>query len=81
MIFNPKKFQFAKEEVEYAGFVVGNDTIRPTDSYLQAIADLRYKKLVWVGKPGCLQFLQNHCYATIRGTPETINEVWMDWAA
>ena len=39
MIFNPKKFQFAKEEVEYAGFVVRNDTIRPTDSYLQAIAD------------------------------------------
>ena len=39
MIFSPKKFQFAKEEVEYAGFVVGNDTIRPTDNYLQAIAD------------------------------------------
>ena len=37
MVFNPTKFQFAKEEVQYAGFTVGKDTIRPTDSYLQAI--------------------------------------------
>ena len=39
MVFNPTKFHFAKEEVQYAGFVIGRDSIRPTDSYLQAIQD------------------------------------------
>ena len=39
VVFNPKKFQFVSEEVQYAGFIIGKDSIRPTDSYLQATAD------------------------------------------
>ena len=39
MVFCPKKFCFAKEEVEFAGLVVGKDGIRPTDQYKQAILD------------------------------------------
>ena len=39
MVFAPAKFQFAHEEVQYAGFTIGKDSIRPTDSYLQAIRD------------------------------------------
>ena len=39
MVFSPQKFQFAQEEVEYAGFVVGKTGIRPTDHYKQAILD------------------------------------------
>ena len=33
------KFQFSKEELQYAGYMVGNNNITPTDSYLQAIHD------------------------------------------
>ena len=39
MVFNPTKFYFAKEEIQYAGFIIGKDSIRPTDSYLQAIQE------------------------------------------
>ena len=39
MVFAPAEFQFAQEEVQYAGFTIGKDSIRPTDSYLQAIRD------------------------------------------
>ena len=39
MVFSPKKFQFAREEVEYAGFVVGKDSVRPTPQYIQNILD------------------------------------------
>ena len=31
MVFCPKKFCFAKEEVEFAGLVIGKDGIRPTE--------------------------------------------------
>ena len=37
MVFSPQQFQFAREEVEYAGFRIGNDSIRPTESYLEII--------------------------------------------
>ena len=37
MLFCPKKFQFAKDEVEYVGFMIGKDGIRPTDKYIEAI--------------------------------------------
>ena len=31
------KFQFAKDEVEYVGFIIGKDGIKPTDKYVEAI--------------------------------------------
>ena len=37
MVFSPAKFVFAAREVEYAGFLVGNDSIQPTPKYLQNI--------------------------------------------
>ena len=39
IILNPEKFVFAKDEVEFAGFVISNETVRPSDKYLQAIKD------------------------------------------
>ena len=39
IIFNKKKFQFAKEEVEYVGFNITKDSVKPSDTYLQAIRD------------------------------------------
>ena len=30
MLFSAKKFVFAQTEVEYAGFVIGTDSIKPT---------------------------------------------------
>ena len=37
MVFNASKFKFAEEEVEFAGIMVGKTSVRPTDSYKQAI--------------------------------------------
>ena len=39
MVFCPKKFHFAEEEVEFAGLVIGTEGIRPTEQYKQAIMD------------------------------------------
>ena len=37
MVFHKSKFNFAKPEVQFAGFVVGWDSIRPTPEYMDAI--------------------------------------------
>ena len=37
MVFSPDKFVFAKETVEFAGFVVTKEGIKPTDTYIEAI--------------------------------------------
>ena len=39
MVFSPSKFVFGAQEVEFAGFVVGSDCIRPTPRYLRSIMD------------------------------------------
>ncbi len=36
---NPEKFSFAKDEVEFAGFEITNDTVRPCKKYIRAISD------------------------------------------
>ena len=36
---NPDKFRFAQDEVEFAGFEITNDTVRPCKRYIRAIAD------------------------------------------
>ena len=36
---NPEKFRFAKDEVEFAGFEITKDTVRPCKKYIRAIAD------------------------------------------
>jgi hypothetical protein len=37
MVFSPDKFNFGKEEVEFAGIVIGMNGIRPTEKYQSAI--------------------------------------------
>ena len=39
MVFSAPKFVFGAREVEYAGFLVGADSIQPTPKYLQSILD------------------------------------------
>ena len=36
---NPEKFRFATDEVEFAGFEITNDTVRPCKNYIRAISD------------------------------------------
>ena len=37
MVFSPDKFEFAKQEVEFAGFKITMEGIKPTDKYIEAI--------------------------------------------
>ena len=37
MVFSPEKFEFAKETVEFAGFKITMEGIKPTDRYVEAI--------------------------------------------
>ena len=37
MVFSPDKFVFAKETVEFAGFEITKEGIKPTDMYIEAI--------------------------------------------
>ena len=36
---NPDKFKFAQDDVEFAGFEITNDTVRPCKKYIRAISD------------------------------------------
>ena len=36
---NPDKFHFAKEDVEFAGFEIGNNIVKPGKKYMKAISD------------------------------------------
>ena len=46
IIFNKKKFVFCKKEVEFAGFVIGNDEIRPSQKILGSITDFPVPKTI-----------------------------------
>ena len=37
MVFSPEKFEFTKETVEFAGFKITMEGIKPTDKYVEAI--------------------------------------------
>ena len=37
IIFNQKKFQFCREEVEFAGFIIGKSDVRPAPKILDSI--------------------------------------------
>ena len=39
IIFNKKKFVFGKEQVEFLGFEITKDSVRPSPTFLQAIED------------------------------------------
>ena len=37
MLFSPDKFMFAKETMEFPGFEITMEGIKPTDKYIKAI--------------------------------------------
>ena len=39
MVFNPSKFQFSEQEVDYLGFKITNTGIKPQEQFLQSIRD------------------------------------------
>ncbi|GAB1597479.1 hypothetical protein Ahia01_000965400, partial [Argonauta hians] len=39
IILNPKKFTFGRDEVEFAGFKVGKEKVRPADHFAEAITN------------------------------------------
>ena len=39
IVFNKKKFQFGSDKVEFLGFIVNEDSVRPSDKFLGAIQD------------------------------------------
>ena len=63
---NPQKFRFAKDVVEFAGFKITNDSVRPCKKYVHQ-SHLRIPNpteynirqiLVWLSEPGliCIQY-------------------------
>merc|ERR1711954_344359 len=67
MVFSAPKFVFGAKEVEYAGFLVGADSIQPTPKYLQSILDFPTPKNIsdirsWFG------LVNQVAYAFAKGT-------------
>ena len=48
IIQNPEKFQFAEDIVEFAGFAITLDSIRPCKKFLQAIQDFPTPKNILI---------------------------------
>ena len=46
IVFNPKKFQFCEDEVEFAGFIVGKDTVKPAQKILDSIKTFPVPKTI-----------------------------------
>ncbi|CAL4193977.1 unnamed protein product, partial [Meganyctiphanes norvegica] len=44
IILNPKKFKFAKDEVEFAGFNISRDSISPIPTFLKAVKNFPQPK-------------------------------------
>ena len=44
IVFNPKKFVFCKKEVEYAGFVIGEKSVKPNDKMISSILNFPVPK-------------------------------------
>ena len=67
MVFSAPKFVFGAKEVEYAGFLVGMNSIQPTPKYLQSILDFPTPKNIsdirsWFG------LVNQVAYAFAKGT-------------
>ena len=65
MIFSKDKFEFGKEEVEFAGITIGKDGIKPTEKYLATFANFPTPTNIheirsWFG----LINQVNYCFAT-----------------
>ena len=61
--FNEEKFCFGRKEIEFLGFMITEDAVKPSPEFLKSILefpvprDLTGEELVWAGEPGklCLQ--------------------------
>jgi hypothetical protein len=43
-VFNAEKFRFARMEVEFAGFMITEDGIKPADKYTTSLPQARSRK-------------------------------------
>ena len=41
IVLNPYKFEFAKESVDFVGFTITPDSVRPCDEYLEGILEFQ----------------------------------------
>ena len=67
MVFSAKKFVFGAKQVEYAGFLLGEDSIQPTPKYIQNILEFPTPKNIsdvrsWFG------LINQVAYAFSKGT-------------
>ena len=46
IVFNQKKFQFCRDEVEFAGFMISSDSVRPSEKILESIRDFPVPKTI-----------------------------------
>ena len=46
VVFNKKKFQFCQDEVEFAGFSIGKNTVKPSEKILESIKDFPVPKTI-----------------------------------
>ena len=46
IIFNKEKFQFCKDEVEFAGFLIGKDYVKPSPKILESIKNFPVPKTI-----------------------------------
>jgi hypothetical protein len=44
LVFNAEKFRFARMEVEFAGFMITEDGIKPADKYTTSLPQARSRK-------------------------------------
>ena len=44
VVINKKKFQFCRDEVEFAGFSIGTNTVKPSEKILESIKDFPVPK-------------------------------------
>ena len=44
IVFNPSKFQFSRDEVDYAGFTIGKDSVKPAPKILETISSFPVPK-------------------------------------
>ena len=72
LVFNPDKFRFARREVEFAGFLITEDGMKPAAKYMAAIRDfptprIKYKIMCWkFNMIYILGKMQNVAYAISR---------------
>ena len=61
VVFNPKKFVFCRDEVDFAGFTIGKTSLRPTAGLLRSIAEFPVPKTIsevrgWFGLVGQVSY-------------------------